>query len=420
MNTTTMATAAPVKGMKKFCRSLIFNLFKQVEYGTLSIIDSEGTHTFTGSLDPDAVHAELHIKDPGCYVDMLLGGSIGAGEAYMSGDWFSPDTTKVIRFMSLNLATVERVDSGFALMTKPAQLAYHLKNRNTEKGSRRNIAAHYDLGNDLFQLFLDPTMMYSSAIFPNPDSSLQEGSLYKLKRICEKLDLQPGDHLLEIGTGWGGMAAYAAKKYGCRVTTTTISQQQYEYARQHIQREGVGHLVTLLQEDYRNLTGKYDKLVSIEMIEAVGHQYYPDYFRALGRLLKEDGLALIQAITIDDKRYEKAKNDIDWIQRYIFPGACLPSIKALTEVSGQHSNLELKHMEDITPHYARTLRLWRERFFNNIEQIRDLGYNEEFIRMWDYYLCYCEGGFAERVIGDVQMLFAKPLYRGQPVLGRLS
>lgn len=420
MTSTAINRSAPLKGMKKVCKNILFKVFEQVEYGKLTITDGEGTYTFTGSLNPEVVTAALEIKDPGCYIDMLLGGSIGAGEAYMSGDWVSTNTTNVIRFMCLNLNTVEQVDSGFALLSKPAQLAYHLKNRNTEKGSRRNIAAHYDLGNEMFKLFLDNTMMYSSAIFPYPDATLREGSLYKLKRICEKLDLQATDHLVEIGTGWGGMAVFAAKKYGCKVTTTTISQQQYDYAKAHIEQEGVGHLVTLLQEDYRNLKGKYDKLVSIEMIEAVGHQYYPDYFRSLGSLLKEDGLALIQAITIDDKRYEKAKNNIDWIQRYIFPGACLPSIKALTEVSGKHSNLELKHMEDITPHYAQTLRLWRENFFENIDQIRALGYNEEFIRMWDYYFCYCEGGFAERVIGDVQMLFAKPLHRGKPVLGQLS
>jgi len=365
------------------------------------------------------LHAFLEIKDPSVYVDMLLGGSIGAGEAYMSGDWTSPNTTDVIRFMSLNLKAVERLDSGTALLSKPAQLAYHLMNRNTPKGSRRNIAAHYDLGNEMFKLFLDPTMMYSSAIFPQQDSTLEEGSLYKLERICKKLDLKSSDHLVEIGTGWGGMAVYAAKNYGCRVTTTTISQQQYDYAKQRIDESGVSHLITLLKTDYRNLTGKYDKLVSIEMIEAVGHQYYPDYFRTLSSLLKDDGLGLIQAITIDDKRYEKAKNDIDWIQRYIFPGACLPSIKALLHTSALHSDLELKHLEDITPHYARTLKLWRDNFLAQVDKIRALGYNEEFIRMWDYYFCYCEGGFAEHVIGDVQMLFSKPLYRGKSVLGDL-
>jgi len=419
MTTSAINKSAPLKGFKKICKNLLFNVFEQIEYGTITIQDSEGEQTFAGKSKPDELHAFLEIKDPSVYVDMLLGGSIGAGEAYMSGDWTSPNTTDVIRFMSLNLKAVERLDSGTALLSKPAQLAYHLMNRNTPKGSRRNIAAHYDLGNEMFKLFLDPTMMYSSAIFPQQDSTLEEGSLYKLERICKKLDLKSSDHLVEIGTGWGGMAVYAAKNYGCRVTTTTISQQQYDYAKQRIDESGVSHLITLLKTDYRNLTGKYDKLVSIEMIEAVGHQYYPDYFRTLSSLLKDDGLGLIQAITIDDKRYEKAKNDIDWIQRYIFPGACLPSIKALLHTSALHSDLELKHLEDITPHYARTLKLWRDNFLAQVDKIRALGYNEEFIRMWDYYFCYCEGGFAEHVIGDVQMLFSKPLYRGKSVLGDL-
>ena len=419
MNSTAITESSPIRGIKKFCKSLLFKTLDRAQYGSLTITDSEGSYSFFGSENTETVKAELEIKDATGYVDMVLGGSIGAGESYMSGDWVSNNTTDVIRFMSQNLNVVQQLDSGLALLSKPAQLAYHLRNRNTEKGSRRNIAAHYDLGNEMFKLFLDPTMMYSSAIFPTPCSTLQEGSTHKLKRICQKLDLKSSDHLVEIGTGWGGMAVYAAQRYGCRVTTTTISGQQYDYAKEQIQRANVGHLVTLLKEDYRNLTGKYDKLVSIEMIEAVGHQYYPDYFRTLGTLLKADGLALIQAITIDDKRYEKAKNDIDWIQRYIFPGACLPSIRALTEFSGHHSDLALTHMEDISPHYAQTLRLWRENFFRNLDQVRALGYNEEFIRMWDYYFCYCEGGFAERIIGDVQMLFAKPLHRGPSVLGTL-
>lgn len=419
MTTSAFPQTVPLKGLKKLCKTLLFRVFDNVDYGTLTVTDCEGTHTFKGGLDPLRLQASIEIIDSSAYIDMVLGGSIGAGEAYMSGDWNSPDTTAVIRFMSLNLRAIERLDSGLALLSKPAQLAYHLKNRNTEKGSRRNIAAHYDLGNEMFKLFLDPTMMYSSAIFPTEEATLHQGSVHKLQRICEKLDLKPTDHLVEIGTGWGGMAIYAAEQYGCRVTTTTISQQQYDYAKERIKNSGVSHLITLLKEDYRNLTGEYDKLVSIEMIEAVGHQYYPDYFRTLGRLLKADGLALLQAITIDDKRYEKAKNNIDWIQRYIFPGACLPSTKALLHASSNNSDLEMKHLEDITPHYAKTLQLWRNNFFRNIDQVRALGYNEEFIRMWDYYFCYCEGGFAEHVIGDVQMLFSKPLYRGPSVLGQL-
>ncbi|MDY6922121.1 MAG: cyclopropane-fatty-acyl-phospholipid synthase family protein [Pseudomonadota bacterium] len=420
MTSSSITKNVPLKGTQKLCKSLLIKALSRARHGSLTIRDREGEFTIRGRQNPAAVSAQITVRDPSAYVDMMLGGTIGAGEAYMSGDWESPNTTDVIRFMSLNLAAVEQVDTGLALLSKPAHLAYHLKNRNTEKGARRNIAAHYDLGNEMFQLFLDPSMMYSAAVFPHPDASLEEGSRHKLERICQKLALQPDDHLVEIGTGWGGMAIHAAKHHGCQVTTTTISRQQHDFARERIREAGLEHRITLLQEDYRNLQGRYDKLVSIEMIEAVGHQYYPDYFRTLGRLLKDDGLGLIQAITIDDKRYEKAKNNIDWIQRYIFPGACLPSLKALLEHSSRYSDLELRHLEDITPHYARTLKLWRENFMSARDQVRALGYNDEFIRMWDYYFCYCEGGFAERVIGDVQLLFSKPLYRGEAPLGQLE
>ena len=251
-------------------------------------------------------------------------------------------------------------------------------------------------------------MMYSSAIFTSAETTLEQASLAKLDRICRNLQLQPGDHVVEIGTGWGGFAIHAASRYGCRVTTTTLSRRQYEYAKARIQ--------TLLLEDYRDLQGRYDKLVSIEMVEAVGHRYYPVYFETLGRLLKDDGLGLIQAITIDDKRYHQAIRNVDFIQRYIFPGSCIPSVTALLQACGRSSDLQLIHMDDITPHYARTLREWRHNFFHNIERVRDLGYSEEFIRMWEFYFCYCEGGFEERVIGDVQMLFAKPGYRGETLL----
>jgi cyclopropane-fatty-acyl-phospholipid synthase len=419
MSLSAIGKKSQIKGLHRICKGILMKTFSSIEYGVLTLCDSEGEYKFEGCINPGKVVAQITIQDPSAYTDMVLGGSIGAGESYMSGDWTSPNLTNVIRLMSVNLGAVEQIDSGIALISKPIQLAYHLKNRNTEKGSRRNIAAHYDLGNEMFKLFLDPTMMYSSAIFPTNTSTLEQGSNYKLERICQKLQLKESDHLMEIGTGWGGMAIYAAKHYGCKVTTTTISKQQFDYAKENIEQAGVSHLVTLLMEDYRNISGKYDKLVSIEMIEAVGHQYYPDYFQSVGQLLNENGLALIQAITIDDKRYENAKNNIDFIQRYIFPGACLPSIKALLQASGKHSNMQLSHLEDITPHYAKTLHMWRENFFEKIDQIRKLGYNEEFIRMWDFYFCYCEAGFREHIIGDVQMVFTKPHYRGNSILGTL-
>jgi cyclopropane-fatty-acyl-phospholipid synthase len=280
--------------------------------------------------------------------------------------------------------------------------------------------AHYDLGNDFYRLFLDETMTYSSGIFETPESSLKAASIAKYDRLCRKLDLGPDDHVLEIGTGWGGFALYAAEKYGCEVTTTTISRQQYDYAKGKIEAAGLSHRIHLLKSDYRELTGRYDKLVSIEMIEAVGHQYYDTFFQVCARYLKADGLMAIQAITIADHAFEQHKKSVDFIKRYIFPGSCIPSIASLLAAMSRSSDLRLFHLEDITPHYATTLRMWRERFFDNIDQVRGLGFEDAFIRMWDYYMSYCEGGFLERYIGNVQMVFAKPHNTRAPILAEIK
>ena len=290
--------------------------------------------------------------------------------------------------------------------------------RNTRHGSRRNIAAHYDLGNDLFKLFLDENMMYSSAIFADPSGSLvaeslEQASRRKIDRICRKLDLQPTDHVVEIGTGWGGFALHAATHYGCRVTTTTISAEQHALASERVAAAGLQDRITLLLNDYRDLdvgdgTGGYDKLVSIEMIEAIGHQYMDTYFKKCAALLKPDGLAMIQAITIEDSRYKQALDSVDFIKRHIFPGSFIPSVSAMLDASARTSDLRLLNLEDIGPSYALTLNHWRQRFLTRLDEVRKLGYDERFVRMWEYYLCYCEGGFIERSIGTAQMLFARP------------
>ena len=354
---------------------------------------------------------ELTVHDPRFYSDLAFGGSIGAAEAYMQGHWTVSDLTALVRILLQNRDVLDGMESGAARLTAPLQKALHWLNRNTRPGSRRNISAHYDLGNELFRLFLDPTMMYSSAIFERPDMTLEEAQLARLDRICRKLDLRPGEHLLEIGTGWGAMAIYAAKHYGCRVTTTTLSQRQRELAVERIAAAGLSDRITVLLEDYRDLAGTYDKLVSIEMIEAVGHEFYDAYFGTCSRLLKPEGVMALQAITIADQRYEAARRSVDFIQRYIFPGSCIPSVAAMTQSVARATDLKLVHLEDIGPHYATTLRQWRKNFFDNIEAVRALGYPESFIRMWEFYLCYCEGGFEERAIGDVQMLLAKPANR---------
>jgi cyclopropane-fatty-acyl-phospholipid synthase len=297
----------------------------------------------------------------------------------------------------------------------PLNRVLHWLSRNTRKGSRRNIGAHYDLGNDLFELFLDPTMMYSCAYYQSPHASLEEASVAKLDRICQKLELKSDDHLLEIGTGWGGFAIHAAKHYGCRVTTTTISRQQFELARERACQQGVEDRITFLFEDYRDLEGQYDKLVSIEMIEAIGHQYLDTYFEKCSSLLKPDGMMLLQAITIADQRYKSALNEVDYIKKFIFPGGFLPSVSAMSRSIARVSDMKMFHMDDIGPHYARTLADWRQRFFDRLEDVRKKGYSDAFIRMWEYYLCYCEGGFLERDIGTVQMLLTKPGVRREPV-----
>jgi cyclopropane-fatty-acyl-phospholipid synthase len=292
--------------------------------------------------------------------------------------------------------------------------------KGTRKGSRVNIAAHYDLGNDFYALFLDETLTYSCGIFEREESTLKDASIAKYDRICRKLELSSGDHVLEIGTGWGGFAIYAAQNYGCRITSTTISQQQHELAKKRIEKAGLSDQITLLFKDYRDLEGKYDKVVSIEMIEAVGHHFFDAFFRLCSERLKEDGMMLLQAITITDRVFDRHKDSVDFIKRYIFPGSCIPSIAAMSHAVAKVTDLKIDHLEDITPHYARTLRAWRRRFFENVEQVKALGFSDAFIRMWEFYLCYCEAGFQERYLGDIQIRLIKPMCRPAPILPPLE
>ena len=415
---TITATQPFMHWLDKICRTALFRTLENVHTGCVQVQEGDTVHTFGQASAHFA--ARLVIHDYEAYRNIALNGSVGAGESYMTGDWSSPDLPMLIRVLARNKDVVDNIDGGLANIGKLFLQGFHYLNRNTEKGSKRNIAAHYDLGNAMFELFLDPTMMYSSGIFPSASASMEEASVYKLDRICRKLRLNADDHLLEIGTGWGSMAIHAAKHYGCRVTTTTISEEQYAWAERRIAEEGLQNKITLLKQDYRLLEGQYDKLVSIEMIEAVGHQFLDTYTATISRLLKDDGIALLQAITIDDQRYEQAKTDVDFIKRYIFPGSFIPCVTAIAQSFTRSSDMKMIHMEDITPHYARTLAAWRERFLQNQDKIKALGYDDTFIRLWDFYFAYCEGGFAERVIGDVQVIFAKPLNRREPLLGTLE
>ena len=377
-------------------------------HGVVTVVDGTDQRSYGKRTVRCPLAVTLRVHDPRFWSELAFGGSIGAGEAYMLGYWSTDGLTDLVRILLQNREVLDGMETGLARLTAPLQKTLHWLNRNTRSGSQRNIAAHYDLGNDFFRLFLDPTLMYSCAIFDRPGMTLEQAQLARLDRICRKLDLGPEDHLLEIGTGWGAMAIHAARHYGCRVTTTTISRQQHDLARERIAEAGLEDRIDLLLEDYRDLDGSYDKLVSIEMIEAVGHQFYDTYFEQCGRLLADDGLMLLQAITIADQRYDAARRSVDFIQRHVFPGSTIPSVTAMLDSITRSSDLRLAHLEDIGPHYATTLRMWRENFFANLQAVRDLGYPEEFVRMWEFYLCYCEGGFRERDIGAVQMLLARP------------
>ena len=404
----------------RLAKRLLFRLLSVLRRGELTIIDGPVRHIFGTKSEQFPLEATITVHHPGFYSSVVFGGSIGASEAFMAGQWSTDDLTTVVRITILNQKVFEGMEKGLARLTAPLHIFVHLLRGNTRKGSRLNIAAHYDLGNDFYKLFLDETLTYSCNIFECEDSTLKEASLAKYHRICQKLDLSSQDHVVEIGSGWGGFAIYAAQKYGCRITTTTISAAQHDLAKERIDKAGVVHKVELLLEDYRDLRGKYDKLVSIEMIEAVGHQYLDTFFRSCSNLLKENGIMLLQAITMTDQVFDQHKRNVDFIKRYIFPGSCIPSIAAMSRSIARASDLKLFDLEDITPHYARTLRTWRERFFANIDKVRDLGLPETFIRMWDYYLSYCEAGFTERYLGDVQMLLTKPLCRRPPILPALT
>lgn len=399
------------QGNGNLARQLFLSLLKNTKTGFLELHEGDQSLYFGNQACPSDIRASVQVNDKQLYKDLLNGGSIAAGEAYIRGYWSTPNLTSVMRFFSANLSLLEGFESKHSWLFQQALRLQHFFNRNTQAGSRKNIAAHYDLGNDFFQHFLDPTMMYSAAVFTHDTMSLHEASINKLTILCEQLELKPQDHLVEIGSGWGAMAVFAAQNYGCRVTTTTISQEQFKLTTERVKQAGLEDRVTVLCEDYRDLQGQYDKLVSIEMIEAVGHEFFATYFAKLSALLKPEGIAVIQGITIPDARYESYKSSVDFINRYIFPGGCLPSLGQIAKHVGEQTDLEIIKLRDITQDYARTLAHWRERFFENITAIKAMGFDDEFERLWEYYLCYCEGGFRERIIGTVQLTFAKPGYR---------
>jgi cyclopropane-fatty-acyl-phospholipid synthase len=414
---TTLGCAAdrplkPVGSLDRALRSRTLAQLARLRFGRLVVQDALGCIAL-GADEPGKSRApiRLTVNDPGCYRLLAANGSVGAGEAYARGMWHCSDLVGLVRLLVRNRALLDGMEQGPARLGGLLLRLWHRLRSNTRAGSRRNIAAHYDLGNEFFALFLSSDLMYSSALWLGAEDSLEAASARKLEHICAKLALKPEHHVLEIGSGWGGFALHAARLHGCRVTTTTISAEQYRLARERIAAAGLADRVTVLLQDYRDLRGRYDRLVSIEMIEAIGAPFLERYFAQLGRLLRPDGLALLQAITIEDHRYAQALRSVDFIKRHVFPGSFIPSIQAMLTAKTRACELGLVHLEDFGACYARTLGAWRQRFLARVPEARARGFDDDFIRNWEFYLAYCEGGFRERAIGVAQLLLAAPGWR---------
>lgn len=395
---------------QQFARSVITRTLRGITDGGLDVVWDGRTQSFG---DPAATcRAVVRVEHPRLFSRVLSGGDIGFGEAYMDGDWSSPDVVEVLRLAIRNLALFEDRNRAFSFLARLRDRLGHWRRPNSVTGSRANIHYHYDIGNDFYRLFLDPSMAYSSGVYRSADDTLEEAQVEKFDRICRKLRLSPSDRVLEIGTGWGGFAAWAATNYGCHVTTTTISEAQHAGAAELFARRGLGPgRVRLLLEDYRNLSGRYDKIVSIEMFEAVGYRNYDTFFRQCDRLLQPEGTLLMQTITVSDQRLPRHLATPNWIEKYIFPGSELASVGGILQSLARVTKLSLFHAEEIGAHYARTLHSWRERFLGRLDEVRAMGFDDRFIRMWDYYLASCEAAFLERQVGNMQLLLTKTMNR---------
>ncbi len=390
-------------------KKLLCRTFNKIKSGFLTIRDQSDVYEFG---DPQSeLRAHIHVSHPGFWTNVSCTGTIGSGISYQSEQWSCDNLTALVRIISRNQEVMLSLDGTLVQWLSPIRKMLHRINRNTVKDAKQHIKAHYDIGNNLFKHMLDSRLMYSAAIYESSETDLETASAHKLDVICKKLELEPSDHIIEIGTGWGGFAIYAAEHYGCEVTTTTISDEQYALAVERAKQSPAKDRITILNKDYRLLEGTYDKLVSIEMIEAVGHQFYKEFFSVCSRLLKPSGVGLIQAITVEDQEFDRAKREVDFIKKFIFPGCCIPSVTALLEAATASSDLHLHSLEDYSAHYARTLADWRNLFNKNIDAIEAEGYSKPFQRLWEFYLSYCEGGFAERYIQSKHLTFVKPHYR---------
>ncbi|WP_462156044.1 class I SAM-dependent methyltransferase [Pseudoalteromonas piscicida] len=408
-NTTTISSSISLSTFDRLYKKLVFGALNTLETGKVILVEGDQKYCFGES--ETSLSVDIYVHSAQMYKLFALGGSVGAGESYILGHWSCSDLTKLIEIFVLNQAQLDAFENKFAFFSGIANKIKHIKNKNSKQGSKRNIVAHYDLGNDLYESFLSEEMLYSSAVYPSKETSLKEAQQYKLAAICKRLDLQPTDKVVEIGTGWGAFAVYAAKHYGCHITTTTISEEQHAYVKALIEKEGLQQHITLLKQDYRELDGQYDKLVSIEMIEAVGHAYLSGFFAKCNDLLKPTGAMLIQAITIACQRYQHYLKQSDFIQQYIFPGGCLPSVSEMSKQIVNSTDMVVHELHDIGLHYARTLYDWRVRFEKAWPSLDSKRFDERFYRLWQFYLCYCEGAFKQRATSAVHLVARKPRYQ---------
>ncbi|KLV03337.1 cyclopropane-fatty-acyl-phospholipid synthase [Photobacterium aquae] len=395
---------------EQVARRVVFGFLAYIQGAGLTIVEKDRDTHFFGDREA-ACQAQLIVNESAFYRRVLNGGSIAAGEAYMDGWWDSPDLTQVVRVIAMNLPMLDKLEQKVSWLGAIKDKWLHWSRRNSKEAAKQNILAHYDLGNDFYRTFLDPSMLYSAGIYATQDTTLADAQYAKVDRLCQLLNLSEQDHLLEIGTGWGALAIHAAKHYGCQVTTTTISDEQYAWAKARVEEEGLQDRITLLLSDYRDLEGKYDKIVSVEMVEAVGKEYLTTYLKKCQSLLKPDGLLALQAITIADQRYDSYSKGVDFIQKHIFPGGFLPSVNVLSSQFTQHTDFVIRDLKDIGLDYARTLSDWHQGFNRSIEMLKQQGFDDRFIRMWRYYLCYCEGGFLERTISTVQLVASRSQWR---------
>ena len=402
----------------RLARTAALDRLRRIREGGIVVTEGE-IRECLGQPDSE-LQAEIVVESPAFYRSLALRGALGGAEGYMDGHWSCQALTSLLRILARNREALEGLERGAVRLLRPGLRLLHALRRNSRRGARRNITAHYDLGNDFFSLFLDPTLTYSCGVFERPDATMEEASIAKYERIGRALELGPEDHVLEIGGGWGGFALHAASRYGCRVTTATISREQYEFTLKRIAEAGLSDRVEVLLQDYRDLSGSYDKLVSIEMIEAVGHRHFDTYFRVCSERLKSAGMMLLEAITVSDGDFARSIRNVDFVKRYIFPGGQLVSVGAICSSLARVTDLRVTHLEDITPHYAETLRHWREKMHGNLHRIRDLGLTDQFLRMWEFYLCYCEAGFRERANGVCQILLEKPGSRRASRVGELA